>query len=90
MSIMDMLKNRNHLRDGVRDEIQKLVSGWGMWLETIEILDVQIASGALFKQMQTEYREMTRQNAENFTATITNELRNEQLEREAEMSKLEI
>lgn len=48
MSINDVLRNRGLLRDGVRDEIQKLVTGWGIWLETIEILDVKIASSSLF------------------------------------------
>ena len=40
MAIKDVLKNRHKLRDGVREEIQKLISGWGIWLETVEIMDV--------------------------------------------------
>lgn len=32
-----ILKNRNKLRDGVREELQKILNGWGMWVETIEI-----------------------------------------------------
>ena len=48
MSIGDVLQNRHKLRDGVREEIQKLITGWGIWLETIEILDVKIASSSLF------------------------------------------
>merc|ERR1711907_869424 len=87
MKIMEILKNRDEVRDGVKEDIQKLIQGWGMWLETIEILDVQIASTNLFKQMQTKYRESTRQAAENFTATITNELRNDQIKRDAELTK---
>lgn len=51
MSINDVIKNRQKLRHGVREEIQKLVTGWGMWLETIEILEVKIASNTLFKNM---------------------------------------
>jgi len=76
MSIMDIIKNRQSLREGVKDDIQKLVSGWGMWLETIEILDVQISSATLFKNLQTEYREQTRQKAEEISATVSNYLRN--------------
>lgn len=48
MSINDVIKHRSKLRDGVREEIQKLINGWGIWLETIEILDVRIASNQLF------------------------------------------
>jgi len=89
LSIHDILKNRHKLRAGVRDEIQKLINGWGIWLETIEILDVQIASTQLFKNLQTEFRENTRQQAETITATIKNELRNEELDREAKLNALQ-
>lgn len=61
MTIKDVLKNRHKLREGVREEIQKLINGWGIWLETVEILDVKIASNQLFKNLQTEFRENTRQ-----------------------------
>jgi uncharacterized membrane protein YqiK len=57
LSIDTILKNRNQLRDSIREEIQKLISGWGIWLETIEIADVKISSGTLFKNLQTEFRE---------------------------------
>lgn len=51
MSINDIIRNRAKLRSGVREEIQKLINGWGMWLETIEILEVKIASNQLFKNL---------------------------------------
>jgi len=89
MSINEIIRNRAKLRDGVREEIQKLITGWGIWLETIEILDVQIASNTLFKNLQTEFREKTRQEAETISATISNELRNEELERNKAISTLE-
>jgi regulator of protease activity HflC (stomatin/prohibitin superfamily) len=51
MTIDEILKNRQKLRDGVKSEIQKLLTGWGMWLETCEIQDVKISSGSLFKNL---------------------------------------
>ena len=44
LTIDVILKNRNKLRDGVREELQKILNGWGMWVETIEIQDVVISS----------------------------------------------
>lgn len=44
MTINDVLKNRSKLRSGIKDEIQKILTGWGIWLETCEILDIKIAS----------------------------------------------
>jgi hypothetical protein len=29
----------------------EVVKGWGVWLETVEITDVTISSGALFKDL---------------------------------------
>lgn len=43
----------------------EVVSGWGVWLETIEITDVKILSGTLFKDMQCTFRE-----DQNKTATL--------------------
>lgn len=43
----------------------EVVQGWGVWLETIEITDVKILSGSLFKDMQCTFRE-----DQNKTATL--------------------
>jgi regulator of protease activity HflC (stomatin/prohibitin superfamily) len=37
MTLNDILKNRNKLRDGMKDEMQKVITGWGIWLETCEV-----------------------------------------------------
>jgi hypothetical protein len=60
LTINDILKNRSKLRNGVKDEMQKLITGWGIWLETCEVVDVKISSASLFKNLQTEFRESTR------------------------------
>lgn len=60
MTINDILTNRAKLRDGIKGEMQKLLTGWGMWMETIEISDVKICSSTLFSNMQVEFREENR------------------------------
>ena len=74
MTIDDILRNRTKLRAGVKEEIQKLLSGWGIWLETIEIQDVKIASSSLFKNMQTNFRENIRHSSETTSAIIGNQI----------------
>lgn len=64
MTINDILKNRSKLRSGIKDEMQKILTGWGIWLETCEIQDVKIASRSLFSNLQTEFRESEREKAE--------------------------
>lgn len=51
MTINDILKNRSKLRNGVKEEMQKIITGWGIWLETCEVVDVKIASKSLFTNL---------------------------------------
>jgi len=51
LTLNDILKNRNKLKDGVKDEMQKIITGWGIWLETCEVQDVTIASKSLFQNL---------------------------------------
>merc|ERR1711976_437053 len=58
----------------LKTEINTTVKGWGVWIETIEITDVNILSNALFTNLQTEFRESQRQNAEIIMMNTKNEL----------------
>jgi len=75
MTINDILKNRQKLRNGVKDEMQKVITGWGIWLETCEVVDVKIASRSLFNNLQTEFREKSRQDAEKIQGEINNTIK---------------
>ena len=74
MSLDEVLKNRSKLRNGVKEEIQKLLTGWGIWLETVEIQDVKILSSSLFQNLQTEFKEKSRQEAEKIRADTQQKL----------------
>lgn len=63
-TLTDVLTNRNLLRDSMKKDLQKQLSGWGIWLETVEIVEVKICSKALFEDLQAEYRQDTRFKAE--------------------------
>jgi hypothetical protein len=39
------------LRDEMKADLQKQLTGWGIWLETVEITSVRICSKALFEDM---------------------------------------
>lgn len=73
-TIEEMLRNREALRGQIRTEMFEVVSGWGVWLETIEITDVQIKSSALFKDLQAPYRENIKQTAQVYKMEIDAEL----------------
>lgn len=67
MTIQDILKNRAVLRDGIKADMQKLLTGWGMWMETIEISDVTICSSTLFGNLQAEFKQEHRLKAFHMT-----------------------
>ena len=64
-TIDEIIRNRQQLREAINKEMTEVVQGWGVWLETIEITDVKILSGSLFKDMQCTFRE-----DQNKTATL--------------------
>lgn len=79
MTIDDVLKNRAALRDAIKKDIQVLLTGWGMWLETIEVSDVQICSSTLFGNMQAEFKEQERLKAQQITAASEDKIRRAKL-----------
>lgn len=79
MTIDDVLKNRAALRDAIKKDIQTLLTGWGMWLETIEVSDVQICSSTLFGNMQAEFKEQERLKAQQITAASEDKIRKAKL-----------
>jgi len=83
LTLNDILKNRSKLRGGVKDEMQKILTGWGIWLETCEIQDVKIASKSLFSNLQTEFREAERLKATRISSDVQNIISEESLARNA-------
>ncbi|CAL6062788.1 SPFH_domain/Band 7 family protein [Hexamita inflata] len=62
--MQEILTNRNMLRDEMKDDLQKQLTGWGIWLETVEITVVRICSNSLFEDLQAEFRQDTHLKAE--------------------------
>lgn len=84
-TIEAILRDRNQLRSSIKKSMQEMMTGWGMWLETIEISDVYITSGTLFKNMQTEHREKYRLHADKIVSESTNTIRQENLEKDTKL-----
>lgn len=64
-TIDQILKNRDKLRSDIKEKLSPITSGWGVWLDSIEIIDVKILSGSLYSNLQCKFRE-----DQNFTAKI--------------------
>jgi hypothetical protein len=84
-SIYTILKTRNEIRDTIRAKMTKDLRGWGVWLETVEITDVTISSNSIFKDLQADFREKQKLNAEKWTGKYREDLSKLRTEKELEM-----
>jgi len=68
------MTDRVELRNQIRKEMTDITKSWGVWIETVEITNVEICSDALFKNMQTYYRENIQKEADIIRNTIKNNI----------------
>lgn len=64
LTIQEVLTERESLRDSAKEKLIDITKGWGIWIETVEITDVRISSSSLFSNLQAEFRQKTRLEAE--------------------------
>ena len=83
-TIDNILIKRDEIRNEIRSEMQSIVNGWGVWLESVEITDVRILSSSLFQNLQTEFREEQRQKAEIIKMNTDAELEQRRVQRQLE------
>ena len=73
-TIEQMLRERSKVCQAIKKEMFDVVKGWGVWLETVEITDVVISSGSLFKDLQADFREKMKKEAELYKMVIQSEI----------------
>jgi flotillin len=86
-TISEVIANRATLRDKIRLEMQAVVQGWGVWLETVEITDVVICSEALFGDLQAPYRQKTHAEAEQIRVKTKQTLEQHQMDVDLDLAK---
>ena len=50
-TIEDILTKREEIRQEMKSDMNNILNGWGVWLESVEITDVKISSRKLFENM---------------------------------------
>ena len=86
-TIDDILKNREKIRKTLKQSLQPVLTGWGMWLETIEISEVAICSDTLFNNMQAKTKEEERLKAFRIEAESQEKIRMMKLKRDHEYER---
>lgn len=51
------MTEREQMRDKMKEQLQRILSGWGVWIETVEITEVKICSNQLFEDMQAPMKQ---------------------------------
>ena len=86
-TIDSIIKNRKALREQIMDEMQAVVTGWGVHLSTVEVCDVRILSGGLFQDMQSKFREINNKKATLERMVVENSIYFDKLEKNVERNK---
>lgn len=84
----DLIKDRAKIRESISQNMKDQVMGWGVWLETVEITDIQILSGSLFKDLQARFREQEKLTAQIYTSDINNSMNEKKCEYELKMKQI--
>lgn len=63
----------------MKTELNKILNGWGVWTESVEITEVKVLSKTLFENMQIEFREKQRVKAEMIKLENFSKMENERL-----------
>ena len=86
-TIEEVITNREALRNKIRQSMQEVVKGWGVWLETVEITDVVILSENLFEDLQTPFRQQARKRAEAIRMDTAREIEQQKIAQETELAQ---
>eukprot|EP01002_Notosolenus_urceolatus_P002817 NODE_1740_length_1315_cov_71.873618_g1449_i0.p1 GENE.NODE_1740_length_1315_cov_71.873618_g1449_i0~~NODE_1740_length_1315_cov_71.873618_g1449_i0.p1 ORF type:complete len:368 (+),score=108.69 NODE_1740_length_1315_cov_71.873618_g1449_i0:80-1105(+) len=86
-SMDEILKKRSELRQKIRQEFQAQVTGWGVWLETVEITEVRILSQTLFNDLQERFRQASHREAENIRMESQREIDSKRVQQDLVAAK---
>lgn len=81
------MKEREVLVKAIKEEMQKVCTGWGVYLEAVEISEVLVSSSPLFKHLQADFRENIHQHAEMIKMSVDTELSKFKEEQNMELNK---
>lgn len=89
LEMATVIANRELMRNTVRAEMQKVVQGWGMWLETVEVTDVRVLSQRVFDDLQVDFRQKLHFKADTIRMETARDLAVKQLEQDSAKERLE-
>ena len=86
-TINEILTDRKYIKHIMQKDMFNVVKGWGVWVETFEVTEVQISSQALFRDLQTNFREKIRKDSEICKMQFASEISDIQQKQNAKQAK---
>lgn len=72
----------------MKNDLQSQLTGWGIWLETVEISEVKICSNTLFEDLQAEFRQNAKLKAQKIINKTNQSINEKKMNSENELIKL--
>lgn len=85
---MEVLRERNLIKDNIKRDLEKQLCSWGIWLETVELTEVKICSKKLFEDLQADFRQTLSSQAESFTLQTNEKLAELRMESEQKLATI--
>jgi len=81
-SLEEVLRQRTKLKKQMKEDLQTQLTGWGIWLESVDLKDVKISSNTLFEDLQAPFRLDTHLKAEDIRLKTSEKMTEVRLESE--------
>jgi regulator of protease activity HflC (stomatin/prohibitin superfamily) len=88
-TIKEIVSQRDMIRNTLKKGIMDSCSGWGIWIETVELTEVTICSKQLFNDLQAEFRQESHLAAEDIRLKSEQEINEKRLAARLRNAELE-
>ncbi len=88
LTIDEVLRERQIIVEAITKELFSVVSDWGISIETVEVVQVELTNSALFQHLQAKFEQEARRKAMEITIETDRELEQKRIEQNFEIEKI--
>ncbi len=88
LTIDEVLRERQIIVEAITKELFGVVSDWGISIETVEVVQVELTNSTLFQHLQAKFEQEARKRAMEITIETDRELEQKRIEQNFEVEKI--
>ncbi len=88
LTIDEVLRERQIIVEAITKELFSVVSDWGISIETVEVVQVELTNTELFQNLQARFEQEARKKATEITIETDKELEQRRIEQDFEIEKI--